>query len=174
MLKSKPPTSIQPVKGSRTQRFQKYAFQECFYKKETTTFLHCKCHKLLIFNTTLKQVTEPLKINHWCWRITAEMSIEWGRLSSPGEDGEVMAEDINPKSQLLCEEVLQSLCSSHRKKTVCPHWCTWLEELTSLIGVKCVYTQDWIIPTINSRQNLPSQRLWIIWGSSSFLEFTGN
>lgn len=46
------------------------------------------------------------------------MSIEWGRLSSPGEDGEVMAEDINPKSQLLCEEGLQSLYRSHRKNCV--------------------------------------------------------
>lgn len=35
-----------------------------------------------------------------------------------GEDGEVMAEDINPKFQLLCEEVLQNLCSSYRKTCV--------------------------------------------------------
>lgn len=46
------------------------------------------------------------------------MSIEWGRLSSPGEDGEVMTEVINPKFQLLCEEGMQSLYSSHRKTCV--------------------------------------------------------
>lgn len=42
------------------------------------------------------------------------MSIEWGRLSSPGENGEIMAEDINAKFQLLREEVLQSLYSSQK------------------------------------------------------------
>lgn len=46
------------------------------------------------------------------------MSIEQGRLSSPGEDGEVMAQDINPKSKILCQEVLQCLHRSHRKTFV--------------------------------------------------------
>lgn len=158
MLKSKPPTSIQPVKGSRTERFQKHAFQECFYKKKTTTFLFCKCHKLLIFNATLKQVTQPLKINHWCLRITAQMSTEWGGWAA-----------LERMGRLRQRISIQNSCSSVKccrvsiaptEKPVCPHWCTWVEGLTSLIGIKCVYTQEWIIPSINSIQNWPSQRLW--------------
>lgn len=161
MLKSKPPTSIQPVKGSRTQRFQKYAFQECFYKKKTTTFLYCKCHKLLISNTTLKQVTQPLKINQWCLRITAQMSIAWGRLEKMVRLWQRISIQNSNSSVKKCCRISVVLT----EKPVCPYWCTWLEDLTSLIGVKCVYTLDWVIPTTNSIQTLPNQRLWLIWGS---------
>lgn len=119
--RANPPRQSNLWKGHELRDFRN---MQVFYKKKTTTFLYCKCHKLLIFNSTLKQVTQPLKTNHWCFRITAQMSIEWGRLSSPGEDGEVMAEDNNPKFQLLCEEVLQSLYSSPRK--------TWVSTLMHL------------------------------------------
>lgn len=124
-LRANPPRQSNLWKGHELRDFRN--MQECFYKKKTTTFLYCKCHKLLIFNSTLKQVTQLLKTNHWCLGITAQMSIEW---DSPGEDGEVMAEDFNqplipvdirgynPKFLLLCEEVLQSLYSSHRKTCV--------------------------------------------------------
>lgn len=184
MLKSNPPTSIQPMKGSRTQRFQKYAFQECFYKKKTTTFLHCKCHKLLIFNATLEQVTQPLKTNHWCLGITAQMSIEWGRLSSPGKMGRLWQRISIQNSNSFVKKCCR-VSAAPPDKPVCAHCCTWVEDLTRLIGIKCVYTQGWMIPTINSIQNLPTQSLWITWGShwaappgsaclASFLEFTGN
>lgn len=89
-LRANPPRQSNLWKGHELRDFRN--MQGCFYKKKTTTFLYCKCHKSLIFNSTLKQVTQPLKTNHWCLRITAQMSIEWG---SPGEDGEVMAEDFN-------------------------------------------------------------------------------
>lgn len=41
-----------------------------------------------------------------------------GQIEQPWEGIEVMAEDVNPKFQLLCEEVLQSLYNSHRKTFV--------------------------------------------------------
>lgn len=75
-LRANPPRQSNLWKGHELKRFQKYAFQEYFHKKKTTTFLYCKCHKLLIFNATLTQVTPPLKINQWFLRITAQMSIE--------------------------------------------------------------------------------------------------